>query len=176
MGDVKMKCCIFPGSFDPFTCGHLNIVERALKIFDKVTVLVSLNPGKHPRFTEALRMVEGIEKTLQTRGLSDRVKVDILKVGQSVLDYMSNHREELDNCMNIIRGVRNVEDIAYEMNLYGQYRYFSHNIQFEFIPIIADPKYAYLSSSVAKEAIRLKCINEVSEMIPDDVLEVIYNS
>lgn len=170
-----MRCCVFPGSFDPFTCGHLNIVERALKIFDKVTVLVSLNPGKHSRFTEALKMVEGIEKTLQTMGLSDRVKVDILKVNQSVLDYMSNHREELDNCMNIIRGVRNVEDISYEMNLYGQYKYFSHNIRFEFIPIIADPKYAYLSSSVAREAIRLKCINEVSEMIPNNVLEVINN-
>lgn len=170
-----MRCCVFPGSFDPFTCGHLNIVERALKIFDKVTVLVSLNPGKHSRFTEALKMVKGIEKTLQTIGLLDKVKVDILKVNQSVLDYMSNHREELDNCMNIIRGVRNVEDISYEMNLYGQYKYFSHNIRFEFIPIIADPKYAYLSSSVAREAIRLGCVNEVSEMIPNDVLEIIYN-
>lgn len=175
MGDVKMRCCVFPGSFDPFTCGHLNIVERALKIFDKVTVLVCVNSGKGPRFIGIEKTLEGINNTLLACNLSDRVKVDILKVNQSVLDYMSNHREELDNCMNIIRGVRNVEDISYEMNLYGQYRYFSHDIRFEFIPIIAEPKYAYLSSSVAREAIRLKCINETAEMVPFPVLETVYN-
>ena len=170
-----MKHCVYPGTFDPFTYGHLDIVTRALNIFDRVTVLVSLNPGKHPRSIPAIRMVDGIKETFKMMDLSDRVSVDILKVNQSVLDYMSNHREDLDNCMNIVRGIRNAEDAIYELNLYGQYRYFSHNIWYEFIPIIADPKYTYLSSSVAREAFRLYCIDEIADMVPPPILDVMSN-
>lgn len=158
------RFCVYPGSFDPFTYGHLDIVQRALRLFDGVTVLVCLNIGK-ARYMTCVQAVEGIKKAISELlppADAERVKVDWLKAGLSVLDYMSDHRDELNSCMNIVRGIRNAEDAAYEINLSGQYQYFSHKIRYEVVPLIADPKYMYLSSTVAREAAKCRCLNEVT--------------
>lgn len=175
----KGRFCVYPGSFDPFTFGHLDIVKRALKLFDGITILVCINSSKETRLITCTDTVSVIRKTIMELlppEDSTRVKVDFLKLGSSVLDYMSNHRNELNHCMNIIRGVRNSADAEYEINLCGQYEYFSHNIKFEFIPLIASPEYRFLSSSIVREAWKIGCLNEVAPMVPEQIEEALYNN
>jgi phosphopantetheine adenylyltransferase len=96
--------------------------------------------------------------------------VDILKPEHTVLDYMSNHREYLDNCMNIIRGIRNATDATDELNLADQYKWFSHMIRFEFIPLIAKPKYRSVSSSLVREMVKYLPPDEIPVPEPVAVL------
>ena len=92
-----MKTCVYPGSFDPFTNGHLDIALRAGDLFDRVVILISQNPGKVERFIPAEEMQKAIETALAIEGAKGRCPktefmVDILKPEHTVLDYMSNHR------------------------------------------------------------------------------------
>ena len=84
--------------------------------------------------------------------------------------YMSNHREYLDNCMNIIRGIRNATDATEELNLVDQYKWFSHMIRFEFIPLIAKPKYRSVSSSLVREMVKYLPLDEIPVPEPVAVL------
>ena len=87
---------------------------------------------------------------------------------------MSNHREYLDNCMNIIRGIRNATDATDELNLADQYKWFSHMIRFEFIPLIAKPKYRSVSSSLVREMVKYLPPDEIP--VPEPVANLIIDS
>ena len=170
-----MRACVYPGSFDPFTNGHLNIVWRAGNLFDKVVVLISPNSEKK-RFTDEYVMKVAIEKTLEvTFHDPNKYQVDILRPGLSVLDYMSNHREELDSCMNIIRGIRDGLDAMAEHRLYEQYKWFSHEIRYEVIPLFCDPIYRSVSSSLVREMYKMRSVDavpvplQVEEMMADAI-------
>jgi len=170
-----MKTCVYPGSFDPFTNGHLDIALRAGDLFDKVVILISQNPGKGERFLPAREMQDAIRASLAIEGAKGRCPktefyVDILKPEHTVLDYMSNHRECLDTCMNIIRGIRNAADATDELNLADQYQWFSHKIRFEFIPLIAKPKYRSVSSSLVREMVKYLPPDEIPVPEPVAVL------
>lgn len=100
-----MKTCVYPGSFDPFTNGHLDIALRAGDLFDKVVILISQNPGKGERFLPAKEMQDAIRASLAIEGAKGRCPktefyVDILKPEHTVLDYMSNHREDIQPNIN----------------------------------------------------------------------------
>ena len=174
-----MKTCVYPGSFDPFTNGHLDIALRAGDLFDKVVILISQNPGKGERFIPAEEMREAIRASLEIEGAKGRCPkaefmVDILKPEHTVLDYMINHREYLDGCMNIIRGIRNATDAAEELNLFDQYKWFSHMIRFEFIPLIAKPAHRSISSSLVREMVKYLPPDEFP--VPEPVANLIYDS
>lgn len=174
-----MKTCVYPGSFDPFTNGHLDIALRAGDLFGKVVILISQNPGKGERFIPAEEMQKAIYSALAIEVAKGRCPktefmVDILKPEHTVLDYMINHREYLDNCMNIIRGIRNATDATDELNLAGQYKWFSHMIRFEFIPLIAKPKYRSVSSSLVREMVKYLPLDEIP--VPEPVANLIIDS
>ena len=170
-----MKTCVYPGSFDPFTNGHLDIALRAGDLFDKVVILISQNPSKGERFIPAREMQDAIRASLAIEGAKGRCPstefyVDILKPEHTVLDYMSNNRDYLDNCMNIIRGIRNVTDATDELNLADQYKWFSHMIRFEFIPLIAKPNHRSVSSSLVREMVKYLPLDEIPVPEPVAVL------
>jgi pantetheine-phosphate adenylyltransferase len=170
-----MKTCVYPGSFDPFTNGHLDIALRAGDLFDKVVILISQNPGKGERFLPAREMQDAIRASLAIEGAKGRCPrtefyVDILNPEHTVLDYMSNHREYLENCMNIIRGIRNATDATDELNLADQYKWFSHMIRFEFIPLIAKPAHRSISSSLVREMVKYLPPDEIPVPEPVAVL------
>jgi pantetheine-phosphate adenylyltransferase len=101
-----MKIAVYPGSFDPITNGHIDILKRALKVFDKVIVLVAINPKKSSHFTplERLKMVKEV-----VEGLGN-VEVDVTE-GLTV-EYAIEH-----NAKHLIRGLRAVTDFEYEFKL-----------------------------------------------------------
>ena len=170
-----MKTCVYPGPFDPFTNGHLDIALRAGDLFDRVVILISQNPGKVERFIPAEEMQKAIETALAIEGAKGRCPktefmVDILKPEHTVLDYMSNHREYHDNCMNIIRGIRNPTDATDELNLADQYKWFSHMIRFEFIPLIAKQQYRSVSSSLVRAMVKYLPPDEIPVPEPIAVL------
>ncbi|MDY0177827.1 MAG: pantetheine-phosphate adenylyltransferase [Erysipelotrichia bacterium] len=101
-----MKIAVYPGSFDPITNGHLDILKRALKVFDKVILLVAVNPQKKSRFSplERLEMIKESVKDMKN------VEVDLTD-GLTV-DYASKH-----NANHLIRGLRAVTDFEYEFQL-----------------------------------------------------------
>jgi len=182
-----MKCCVYPGSFDPFTLGHLDIAKRARKLFDKVVILIADNSNKNVRMVNRDKMKLAIEATLVgAESVEDGkeydvaslgYQVDILPSGLTVLDYMSNHRDELDSCMNIIRGIRNSADAMAEIDLAGYYTYFSHNIRFEFIPLLASDRFRHVSSSLVREMFKMNNARPmydfaVSVPLPGPVYEI----
>lgn len=101
-----MKIAVYPGSFDPITNGHIDILKRALKVFDKVIILIAINPQKKSRFTpeERLKMIKASVENLRN------VEVDMTE-GLTV-EYALKH-----NATHLIRGLRAVTDFEYEFQL-----------------------------------------------------------
>lgn len=135
-----MKIAVYPGSFDPVSNGHLDIIERAAKVFDKVYVLVSLNPNKKYIFNPEER-VELLKES--TKHINNAV---VEASNQLVLEYA---RER--NCSVIIRGMRNIYDYQAEITLFQ----FNHTIDNTIDTFILFPSAAnlFLSSSAIKELV-----------------------
>lgn len=134
------KIAICPGSFDPPTDGHINIVERALKIFDRVVVAVAINTSKKAIFTpqERVQMLKEIFKNYKN------VKVDQFK--GLLVEYAKK-----EGSTTILRGIRNMSDYEYEyqMALANKTLY----PELEFIFMMTEGKYSHLSSSIIKEVV-----------------------
>ncbi len=129
---------IYPGSFDPITLGHLDIIERAAKMFDKLIVAVLVNRSKSPLFSEEervkmIKMVTGHIENLEVLSF-DGLSVDFAEsMGAKV----------------IVRGLRAVTDFEYELQMAQTNRAMRHDIDTIFLT--TDLRYAYLSSSIVKE-------------------------
>ena len=136
-----MRSAVYPGSFDPLTYGHLDIIKRAAEIFDDLTVLVIRNSAKKSLFTVEER-VSMIEKTLKKRGL-EQVKVDTFE--GLTIDYCAAHDIGVS-----IRGLRAITDFEYELQIAQTNAVFSKN-QLETVFLTTSLKYAYLSSTIVKE-------------------------
>ncbi len=133
-----MKAC-YPGSFDPITNGHLDIISRASGMFEEVYVLIMKNPKKTCLFSEEERK-NMIEKSLP----ADMKNVKV-KIGEGLT---VNEARRL-GCGAIIRGIRAVSDYEYELQIATANMMLGHEI--ETIFLIAKPQYSFLSSSVVKE-------------------------
>ena len=150
---------IYAGSFDPITVGHLDIIKRASKLCDELTILVVRNYSKQMLFTEEER-VEMIRQA--TSGLSN-VKIEMLPEGH-LATYV------LENGYNIVyRGLRNSKDFAYEIDLAQIYAKF-YNYKVETVYLMTDPRYSYISSSVVKENFLLNA--DVSGWVDDSTLKL----
>ncbi len=134
------KIIICPGTFDPPTDGHINIVERALTIFDKVIVAVAVNTTKSPIFTpiERLEMIREIFK--------GRKNVEVDEFEGLLVNYARKRGSR-----TVLRGMRNMSDYEYEsqMALANKTLY----PELEFIFMITEGKYSHLSSSIIKEVL-----------------------
>lgn len=133
-----MKIAIYPGSFDPVTSGHLNIIRRAANIFDKLIVCVMVNAGKNPMFTQSERV------DLIRRVTRDLPNVEVDASSELLADYAKRR----GSCM-IVKGLRAVSDFETEF----QMALINHKInpELDTMFLTAESQYMYLSSSAVKE-------------------------
>lgn len=133
-----MKTAIYPGSFDPVTLGHYDIIERSSKIFDRLIVGVLNNSAKSPLFSveERVNMLKDV-----TKGL---LNVEIKSFDGLLIDFARENEAQV-----IIRGLRAVTDFEYELQMAQMNRVIAPEIDTLFLT--TNLKYAYLSSSIAKE-------------------------
>ena len=135
-----MKKVLYPGSFDPITLGHMNIIEQAAFLFDEVVVAIMKNPNKSNHFftmEERYEIVSEIYKHL------DNINV-IIGEGASVDVALNN------DCKAIVRGIRSGIDYGYEVEM-NQMNLDISNGQIRTVPLFADREYQFLSSSMVKE-------------------------
>lgn len=147
---------VYPGSFDPLTNGHLDIIERASELYDEVTVALLINTSKKGllSFEERLEIL----KTETER--FENVKVDFF--GGLLVEYC---REK--NIKVIIRGLRAVSDYEYEMQIAQMNRNLNNHVETVFL--MTNTKYSFLSSSIVKEVAKFK--GDISEIVPKCVEE-----
>ncbi len=151
-----MKIAIYPGSFDPISNGHLDIIERTAQIFDKVYVLVSVNPNKKYCFTveEKINLINKSIKHL------NNVEVD--HYDGLVLDYAKSK-----NASVIIRGLRNFIDYQDEITLFQFNRSIAPNI--DTFVLFPSANNLFLSSSSIKQLVSLKA--DISQYVPKEICE-----
>ena len=151
-----MKLGIYPGTFDPITYGHIDILTRALKIFDRVLVLVAKHPEKKSLFTaeERLEMVKEV--------IRDIKNVEADKYRGLLVDYLRDK-----NATAVIRGMRVVSDFEYEFQMALMNRHLYPEIDIIFF--FPSKEYTYLSSSIIKEVFLLG--GDVSKFVPPYVIK-----
>ena len=129
---------VYPGTFDPITHGHTDLIQRASKLFDRVIIAVAANPSKQPLFTLEQRVEMA---KLVTKSLSN---VSIVGFNSLLVHFAKEH-----NAQVILRGLRAVSDFDYEFQLAGMNRKLDSDI--ETIFLTPAEKYAYISSSLVRE-------------------------
>jgi pantetheine-phosphate adenylyltransferase len=154
-----MKSAIYPGSFDPVTLGHLDIIKRSAGLTDHLIVAVLNNSSKTPLFSvdERVNMLKDATK--------DLTNVEVISFSGLLVDFAGQH-----DCNVIIRGLRAVTDFEYELAMSQTNRVVNPNIDTIFLN--TSLKYAYLSSSTVKEV--AKYGGDVSKFVPENVIEPIY--
>jgi len=145
------KVAIFPGSFDPFTKGHEDIVRRTLKLFDKVIVAIGYNSKKHKRYFDVDEMVLYIEEAFANE------PVEVI-----VYDELTAKIAQRYDAQSLVRGLRNTTDFEYENSIAQINKYL--NINLETIFLITSPELAPISSSIIREVHRYG--GDVSPFLP----------
>jgi len=142
------KVAIYPGTFDPITFGHIDVIKKALKLFDKVIVAASEGTNKTYLFNSAERILI-IKKALFYDLKLDKKKIEIISFTSLTTDLCKKYRSNI-----ILRGLRAVSDFEYEFQLAGMNRKLSNNI--ETIFLMSDVENQIISSRFVKEIVRLK--------------------
>ena len=150
-----MKIAIYPGSFDPVTSGHLNIIQRAAKIFDKLIVCVMVNAGKKPLFTQE----ERVELIRRVTGDLPNVEVDCSA------DLLAEYAKRKGSCV-IVKGLRAGSDFENEF----QMALINHKINpdLDTMFLTAESQFMYLSSSTVKELAGYGV--ELSDFLPEAII------
>ncbi len=146
------KVAIFPGTFDPFTKGHSDIVSRTLSLFDTVIIAIGDNPAKNNRYFKADRMVECIRSVY-----AGNEAVEVIKYNELTASLADKYQAKW-----LIRGLRNTTDFEYENSISQLNRYL--NDKLETIFIITSPELAPISSSIIREV--HKYGGDVSDFLP----------
>jgi len=150
---------IYPGTFDPITFGHIDIIQRGLSLFDKVIVTVAINPAKTPLFTLEERM-QMIRESFANEG--DRVEVD--SASGLLVEYAVKR-----NATAIIRGLRAVSDFDYEFQLALMNRKLERQVDSIFL--MPGLRWIFISSSIIRDAARHG--GNVNDMVPAHVAEML---
>ena len=148
------RIVIYPGSFDPFTFGHLDIIERGSKVFDKMVVAVAHNVSKKTTFSIEER-VEIIEEVFKN---NDKVEVDSFK--GLLVDYSKSKGTNI-----VLRGMRSVSDYEYEMQMAHANK--SLDPELETVFMVTSRKYSHISSSLIMEIVSLG--GSAGDLVPEIV-------
>lgn len=153
-----MRHCIYPGTFDPITYGHLDVLDRATRLFDRVTVAVAHNPGKGPVFTpeERLEMLKA--------NIAKYANVEIVPFGGLLVDFALELKASA-----IIRGLRAFSDFEFEFNMALMNRHLHPSV--ETIFVMPNEAYSYCSSTLVKQV--AKYGGDVSHFVPPNVAEAL---
>ncbi len=155
---TKDRTALFPGTFDPFTNGHLDLTRRAAKLFDRVVVAVAHNPGKGTRFSAAERadMIRAATRTLR--------RVEVVEFDDLLVDCARRVGAQV-----MIRGLRAVSDFEFEFQMALMNRRLSPGLEVVFL--MPSLQYTYLNSTLVKEVARLG--GNVSGLVPPGVEDVL---
>ena len=141
------KVAIYPGTFDPITYGHIDVIKKSLKLFDKIVVAASKSVNKNYLFTSDER-VEIITKALFSDLKLDKKKIEVISFESLTTDLCKRYKSNI-----ILRGLRAVSDFEYEYQLAGMNRKLNSNI--ETIFLMSDVENQIISSKFVKEIVRL---------------------
>jgi pantetheine-phosphate adenylyltransferase len=155
---VKPRLAIYPGTFDPITNGHLDLVRRALPLFDHLIVAVGQNPGKRPLFDAA----ERVALARESLGGLDRVEIEMF-------DGLLAEFAKEKGAVAIIRGLRAVSDFEFEFQMALMNRRLAPEI--ETVYLMPNEKYTYLSSALIKDVARHG--GDVSRFVPEAVVRIL---
>ena len=152
-----MKIAVYPGSFDPITNGHLDIIKRALKIFDKVIIAVGENNRKNPLFSTD-------EKLALIKKTTEALPVEADSFSGLLADYLKKK-----DCKTIIRSLRAVSDFDYEFQMAVVNRELHEDLETVFL--MTGREYFYLNSSLVRELAKKQ--GNVSSLVPKEVEEAL---
>lgn len=152
--------CIYPGSFDPLTNGHLNIIKRSLKLFDRVTVAIALNVRKQPLFSTEERTAIIYKVLDETLSPEERKRVSVDTFKGLLVSYAKSAGAHA-----IVRGLRAVSDFEYEFQMTSMNRKLDPSIETVFM--MTDERHFYISSQTVKEVASLGGC--VKPFVPDHV-------
>lgn len=153
-----MRTAVYPGSFDPITNGHLDIIERASRIYDKVVVGVLNNSNKKPLFS----VNERIELIKEVTSHIDNVEVDAFE--GLLVDFVKGK-----NASVIVKGLRTVADFEYEFQMALLNK--ALNPEYETVFLMTDSKFSYISSSMVKELAGFN--GDLTGLVPCEIIEKI---
>ena len=142
------KIAIYPGTFDPITFGHIDVIKKALKLFDKIVVGVSDESNKNYLFSSKER-IEIVNKALFSDLKLNKKKILVVSFGSLTTDLCKKYKSNI-----ILRGLRAVSDFEYEFQLAGMNRKLNQNI--ETIFLMSDVENQIISSRFVKEIVKLK--------------------
>ena len=153
-----MRTAVYPGSFDPITNGHLDVIERASRVCDKIVVGVLNNTSKTPLFTAE----ERVEMIRSVTGHLENVEVDSFT--GLLVDFAAAKKAKV-----IIKGLRTVTDFEYEFQMALLNK--ALNPEFETMFMMTNSKYSYISSSMVKELAGFK--GDLTGLVPCEIIEAI---
>lgn len=153
-----MRIAVYPGSFDPITYGHIDVLERAIDIFDKVIVTIARNSSKQPLFDTDTRvdLIRGAISHLE------KVEVDTFE------GLIVNYAERRD-AIALVRGLRAVSDFEYEFQMALMNRKLARDIATVFL--MPHERFTYLNSSIVRELARHR--TDVSDFVPENVRDAL---
>lgn len=153
---TNKKIAIYPGTFDPITLGHLDILKRACSLFDKVIVAIAPSESKRPMFTLEKRI------ELAKENLTNMPQVEVLPLYGLTVEFAREH-----NAKAIIRGLRVVSDFEYEFQLAQMNRHLAEEI--ETVLLMPSRKYFFTSSSIIKQVAHFD-VSKLSSFVPPNVI------
>lgn len=153
-----MSKVIYPGTFDPITNGHIDLIERATRLFDHVVVAIAENPGKHPLFSLEER------RALTAASLAHLPNIEIVPFSGLLVNLVQQQQAQA-----ILRGLRAVSDFEYEFQLASMNRRLDSQVETVFLT--PGESYAFISSTLIREIARLS--GSVSEFVPDVVAQAL---
>jgi pantetheine-phosphate adenylyltransferase len=153
-----MRHCIYPGTFDPITCGHLDVLARAARLFDRVTVAVADNPSKEPLFSA------GERRSMIVANVAGLPNVEVTTFGGLLVDFAFQQKADA-----IIRGLRALSDFEFEFNMALMNRHLQPMI--ETIFVMPNEQFSYTSSSLVKQVARYG--GHVGHFVPANVADAL---